>query len=838
MGGHLFERLSLGVGSGPEVTLRIRIFRLLTATTAFLCLVLVMPTNLLQNLDIKVHVANVLLGLVSGLVYWQSRRGRHYITAFLLAVVLMLDAVWFWNGGSQGTITFFYFPVLLYVVAMQRGRTQILATIALMANVIGLFVVEAYRPEWVTPFASVADRRLDLGIGIICGFTAVAVIASVILSSHDREQQRISQIATQLTTSEQNYRETFNSTSDALFVHDEKGGVVDVNERAQTIFGATRDQLMKGTFTDFSLGQSPYSLLEATQKISLAMQGQPQVFVWRSRKVDGTAFWSEVALRVGRIGGTQRVIAAVRDITERKQAEEAMRRSEERLRLCLVASAQGWFEINVQTGLGESSPEYVRMIGHDPATYQTTLEGWISGIHPEDREKLIKAYRECVTAGDTRTMEYRRQTKSGVWKWIRSMGSIIEYDADGKPLRMYGTHADITERKELEAQLLHSQRLEAVGTLASGVAHDLNNILTPMLMATGILRESLSDPRDRELMAMLDSGGKRGAAIVKQLLDFSRNLTRDRVALDPAQVLRETAQWMRSSLPPSIEVKVVATEGLPGIEADPTQLHQVMMNLCVNARDAMPTGGVLTLVAEVAEASTSSHPTEHGLPSRRHVIFKVVDTGCGIAPEVRDRIFDPFFTTKGPGKGTGLGLASVHGIVKAHDGFVRVESSPGQGSTFAVYLPAMSGPAPARNPEAGVTPATPAKDASTQFCVLVVDDDDSVRLVTRRRLELEGYRVLVANGGAEALALLRDPAQPVDVVVTDFAMPGMDGPTLAPRLRQLRPTLPIIGMSGNDQRGRAAELTALGFAEVLSKPYAASDLLAALRRHLPSRPRG
>jgi two-component system cell cycle sensor histidine kinase/response regulator CckA len=746
MGGHLFELLGRVVGSEAETTLRIRIFRLLSATTAVLCLGLVVPTNLLQNLDIKVHVANVLMGLFSAAAYVLSRRGRHLILAFIVTIVLMLDAVWFWNGGSHGTITYFFFPVLLYVVAMFRGRTQGIMIGLLTANVLGLMVVEAQRPEWITPFLSVADRRIDVVIGIICSFSAVTAVAMVILASHDREQQRLEQTASQL------------------------------------------------------------------------------------------------------------------------------RRSEERLRLCLLASAQGWFEINVQTGRGESSPEYVRMIGHDPATYQTTLEGWVSGIHPEDRENLIRAYRECIAAGDTRTMEYRRQTKSGGWKWIRSVGRIVEYDSEGRPLRMYGTHADITDRKELEAQLRHSQRLEAVGTLASGVAHDLNNILTPMLMATGILRESLADPRDRELMALLDSGGKRGAAIVKQLLDFSRNLTRDRVRVDPDQVLRETEQWMRSSLPPSITVRLEAGVGVPSILADPTQVHQVMMNLCVNARDAMPSGGTLTLSSGVIELPPSA-PTREGAPAGgAYVVLSVTDTGSGIDPAIRDRIFDPFFTTKEQGKGTGLGLASVHGIVKAHGGFVRVDSAPGQGSTFRVHFPvaapaaAPATPAPppppapapgvpvdkdARPPESGegrasappppltAPPTKPVppevKTAGRPMCILVVDDEEPVRLVTRRRLEREGYRVLTASGGEEALAYVRDPNQNIDLVLTDFAMPGMDGPELAPRIRTLRPALPIIGMSGHDQSDRAAELAALGFSEVLSKPYEAADLFAALRRRTAQR---
>jgi signal transduction histidine kinase len=287
-------------------------------------------------------------------------------------------------------------------------------------------------------------------------------------------------------------------------------------------------------------------------------------------------------------------------------------------------------------------------------------------------------------------MEYRRQTKSGAWIWIRSVGRIVEYDAAGKALRMYGMHADITARKELELQLLHSQRLETVGTLAGGVAHDLNNILTPMLMASSILRETLTKPADRELIAMIDGNGKRGAAIVKQLVAFSRSMALERRSLDPRQLLQEMAQLMSASLPKSITVLAPSGGDVGQVQVDQTQLQQVLMNLCVNARDAMPAGGTLTLQATREELSASGPSRNGDIRGGPFVVLTVVDTGSGISPEIIDRIFDPFFTTKAPGKGSGLGLASAHGIIKAHGGFIWVESKAGQGTTFRIYLPAVA----------------------------------------------------------------------------------------------------------------------------------------------------
>jgi CheY-like chemotaxis protein len=262
-------------------------------------------------------------------------------------------------------------------------------------------------------------------------------------------------------------------------------------------------------------------------------------------------------------------------------------------------------------------------------------------------------------------------------------------------------------------------------------------------------------------------------------------------------------------------------------------MHQVLVNLCINARDAMPEGGTLTF--ELAQVNVPAPPASHiGAPGGgTYLVISVGDTGCGIPPEYMERVFDPFFTTKETGKGTGLGLATVHGIVKAHRGFVRADSSPGRGAVFRVFLPALttSSTAIIDTPPA---PRLEAPKLTPRGCILLVEDDASVRLATQRRLEAAGFRILAASGGAEALQVLREAAADVQLVVTDFSMPLMDGPTLVPLLRQIVPTLRVIGVSGNDQETRSAELKAIGFAEVLSKPYEAGELIEAINRQLPA----
>ena len=585
----LLEKIAQGFRDNESASLRVRVFRLVTAMTAVMCLALIMPMNLAQQMPLGVHLGNIALGLWAGFIFWQSCRNRNYVVTFVVTALLTLDSIWFLNAGSRGSVTYFYFPTLLFTLGIFSARTSRWFTLAQVVNVPVLFALEYFYPSWVTPFNTDSDRVMDNLTGFFSASVTTILIATIILRDYNREQCRLVEVAAQLTASEQKYRAIFDATSDAMFVYTADGQAIDLNERACTLFGFDREAGLTLSFNDCSLGASPYSAVEAKEKIRLAFEGHAPVFEWRSRRMNGELFWSDVALRVGDFAGQRCVIAAVRDVSFRKNAQQELHANEERLRLAMRASHQGWFEMNVQTGVGVASPEYARIIGFEPEKFEANLTTWLEAIHPEDREGISQEYRACIGTGETRSMEYRRRAQSGEWKWICSTGKIIEWDASGRPLRMMGTHADITERKELERQLLHSQRLEAVGTLASGVAHDLNNILTPLLMASGLLRDSLAKPADRELMAMIEKGGRRGAAIVKQLLDFSRDMTTERCTITPAALMQEIAVLMGSTLPKEISIVEEIAECSLKIDGDPTRLHQLLLNLCVNARDAMPT---------------------------------------------------------------------------------------------------------------------------------------------------------------------------------------------------------------------------------------------------------
>ncbi|MBE7504126.1 MAG: response regulator [Verrucomicrobiales bacterium] len=387
---------------------------------------------------------------------------------------------------------------------------------------------------------------------------------------------------------------------------------------------------------------------------------------------------------------------------------------------------------------------------------------------------------------------------------------------------MSGTKEDLPAQQQLAAQLAHAQRLESLGTLAGGVAHDLNNILAPILMAIELLRSRPNNADDEHLLAMLRDGARRGADIIKQLLIFGRGMTAQRSPLQPRTLLKEVARLIRETFPKTITLAPRFPHDLWTIEADPAQIHQVLLNLCLNARDAMPHGGRLTLTAENAVLDAGTTPTDP--PPGPYVILEVADTGHGIPPAIADRIFEPFFTTKPPGRGTGLGLSTVLGIVQNHAGFVRVHTEPGQGARFRVLLPALA------DPDASITPASldPLARGNDQF-VLVVDDEDCILTVARRVLEANGYRVLTAANGAEAIVTFSQRPAEIRAVVTDMMMPLMDGPAFVRGVRQLSSDVRIVAMSGLPAEQDTLNRSGLRVDAFLMKPFAAQQLMLTLQ---------
>ncbi|HEY0863548.1 MAG TPA: PAS domain S-box protein [Lacunisphaera sp.] len=506
-------------------------------------------------------------------------------------------------------------------------------------------------------------------------------------------------------------------------------------------------------------------------------------------------------------------------LEDEKLAARNLRESEERFRN-LIENASDMISIVDEDGIVRyQSPSTPRLLGY--ATQEMMGRPAAEFIHADDQAKVGQAIRQAVAAHDKPvTVEFRIRHKDGSWRVLQSSGKRMT-GVGGKPQIVVNSR-DVTENRSLEQQFLHAQRMEAIGTLASGVAHDLNNILAPMLMVAGILKlRTDASARDLELLAIIENSGHRGAGIIRQLLAFSRGLSGDRVTLQPKHLVHEMVKIMSETFPRNITIAESVPADLWTVEADATQLHQVIMNLCVNARDAMPAGGTLTMegsnVTLTAGVETTLDAAARPGP---YVLLQVRDTGTGIPPEIINRIFDPFFTTKGVGKGTGLGLSTVVGIIRNHGGFVQVHSEPGKGSQFQVYLPAV-GIKELFLPDDPL-PELPVGQGEA---VLVVDDEEPIREAAGGILLRHGYQVLVAGSGEEAMKVYLDNQGILRLVITDIMMPGMDGLALIRALRALDPSLRIIVSSGLIQGQNTAEFAALDVGGVLAKPFAAAQLL-------------
>jgi PAS domain S-box len=519
----------------------------------------------------------------------------------------------------------------------------------------------------------------------------------------------------------------------------------------------------------------------------------------------------------------ERTAALQAEIVERKQAELQVREQAE----LLNKASDAIVALDLQHRITYWNASAERLYGWTAAE---ALGRPVADLKlSSSAEHFALAYAEVLANGEWRG-ELQVTTKTGATKFISSTWSLVR-DADNNPRSILGIDTDITEKKKLESELLRSQRMESIGMLAGGVAHDLNNALAPVLMATELLQSNCTDPEQRHLLNLIRSGAHRGAAMVKQVLTFARGAEGKRGRVQVAHLLREIEDLTRQTFPKSVSIEATFPRDLWPLVADPTQLHQVLLNLCVNARDAMPLGGKLKLTASNQEVDHSyARMISTEMNPGPYVILTVSDNGTGMTPEVCARIFDPFFTTKPTGIGTGIGLATVQNIVRNHHGFVTVRSSPGSGTEFKIHLPAETGatgqlPAPAKS----------ARPMGTGELILVVDDEAAIRNIVAQTLQSCGYRVLTAADGAQAVAICAQHRDSIRVMLVDMAMPVMDGSAAIHAVRSIAPNVRTIASSGLDPNSQEKSISTRNLADTtLSKPYSADELLQAIHHLLES----
>ncbi len=662
-----------------------------------------------------------------------------------------------------------------------------------------------------------------------------------------------------------------------------------------------------------------------------------------------------------RDGTPIRIYGTFQDITERRRAEREQRDAELHVDLALRGGSLGLWDWDIPSGRLAVNDRWLTMLGLDRASSPPSIELWNSLVHPDDMPRLRQLFDEVIQnpAGVEFEAEIRARHRDGRDVWIVDCGQVVERAADGSPVRVVGTHMDITERRRGEArlrrlvesdaqgvlfwnaqdditdangaflamigysrdelvagvitwrlitppefanrddaalqearttgicasyeneflrrdgsrvpvlicaaafeddpssgvafvvdltdrklaerQLIRGQRMQSLGTLTSGIAHDMNNMLNPIVSSIELLKAGSRSADELEVIDILATSATRGKELVKQILTFSRGGVGPRVRMQVVDTLNDLQKTIRDTFPHSVEFLLSVAPGVGAITADPTQIHQVFLNLCLNARDAMPQGGTLSM--DVTEVTVPSTPRGQlaDLAAGAYVRVAVTDTGSGMRPETIEQIFDPFFTTKGVGEGTGLGLSTVRGIVVSHGGYVTVDSRLGHGTTFAVYLPAAAPHTANAAPHTANAEQHTANDEQrskaplphgTGETILVVDDEMAVRTVTRRMLERFGYHVLVAGNGADALAIYAERRADIRLVMTDLAMPGMNGLVLARALQDQMAPVPIVVSSGflaHDEMDKIEALRSTGTIAVVQKPYSAIELLTVLQ---------
>jgi PAS domain S-box-containing protein len=526
--------------------------------------------------------------------------------------------------------------------------------------------------------------------------------------------------------------------------------------------------------------------------------------------------WNNTLLRDtdGKVIG---VACVGEDATDRRKAERDLRASEERFRQ-IAENIQEvfWMVDSEMEQMLYVSPAFSKIWCRPTESLYTSPGTWIDSVHPDDRESVMKAAGAKWLLG-TYDESYRIVRPDGTVRWIRDRGFPVRDDA-GRIYRYVGTAEDITDRKKLHEQYLRAQRLESIGMLAAGIAHDLNNVLAPVLMATPMLREHITRADDLEMITTVERSAKRGAALVKQILGFAHGISGEPTPIQSKHLLNDIAAIIRETFPKSIQLETHIARDLWIVNGNPTQIHQVLLNLCVNARDAMPNGGTLTIGAENRILDDLSSLAIEGARPGRWLILHVEDTGSGIEPGILAHIWEPFYTTKTADKGTGLGLSTVRGIVETHRGFTVLSTQAGKGTKFSVYLPVSDG---VPGSEA-VAPAAPRGDG--EF-ILVVDDEANIREMVKTIVSRHGYRVHAAVDGIEAISALAQQVGEIDLVVTDIVMPRLGGQQLIDVIRRLNPEAKVLAISGGAQDMDLAALPSSRADAFLMKPFTADALL-------------
>ena len=629
-----------------------------------------------------------------------------------------------------------------------------------------------------------------------------------------------------LAQTENLFRSFMDGVPDMVYFKNVKSRFIRVNQAIANRFGQPDPESLLGK-TDFDFFSADHAREAFEDEQEIMRTGRPLVNkeereTWPDR-ADTWVSTSKLPLRnpAGKIIG---IIGVSRDITERKQAEAKIR--DQARMLDLAQDAIFVLDLEGHITYWNNGAERVYGWRAGEVMGRKYLDLLARGVMRPELQKILQVIRE---RGEW-TGELEEIGKDGNVIVVHGRANLVR-DAQGKPSSILIINTDITQKKRLETQTLRSQRMESLGTLAGGIAHDLNNVLTPLLISVDLLKHKVTDAEGQKLLDSMESNILRGAKLIKQVLAFGRGIKGARAPIHLGGIVDEIEQIVRETFPKSVEFGRQLPAHLWPVTGDATQVYQVLLNLCVNARDAMPNGGKLSIQMDNVVLDDIYASLNLEAKPGSYVVIKVMDTGTGIPRQIQDRIFEPFFSTKGPNKGTGLGLSTCLGIVKGHGGFINCYSETGKGTAFKVYLPANT--AAIHQHEIGKLPADQAKTVCGHGeMVMVVDDEQIICEVAQQTLECFGYRVVTAANGAEAVALYQQKKDQIAAVVIDMSMPVMDGHAAIVALKAINPEIKIIGASGLDSPGDPKGAEGHECRHFMPKPNSAETLLLTMHKVL------
>ncbi|MGE3955489.1 MAG: PAS domain S-box protein [Vicinamibacterales bacterium] len=817
----LSDRLGAYLLPDSDQDLRERFYERLCLAGAILTLAIVIPTNIFQDLPIVVSAMAGLFGLVAFALYLLARRGHYYPGSLLVAQLVMLSVGWFPNAGTQGSLPYYFFIPICYVVMFYRGRRVWVLSALVIAVATVLTLLEYARPDLPTPFPSDRARLVDLITGlVVSGFTC-AFILWMATTSYDRERRRLNLALASLTATEERFAEIFRVYPEAVYLFDGANRVfVDVNEGFTRLTGWSREEAVGRSGVDLGLWVDEGERLRFVDLV--ATRRRVDRFLSRLRARDGRLFWGSTSLAVVTYDGADLLLMTTRDVTTEVEARRAIEESRARLSTLIDSTDDMVWLVE---------PVEFRLVLFNAALAQAARANFglqlangmrPSEIMPAPHDLEWRGFYERTLREGSFSTEYAvpgtDTTVLHSFNPVRVDGRVTGIAVFGKDITEHKRNE--AERERLEMQLLEAQKMESLGSLAGGVAHDFNNMLGGILGYADLLLQDEHDAGRRHDLEAIVQAATRSAELTRKLLAFGRRGKNIVEPVDLDAIVADCVTMLRPTFRPDVTLDLSLGTGWT-IDADPGQINQLVVNLAINACEAMPHGGTLHLqTTEVTLDEAHAQP----LPAGDYVQLIVADTGVGMTEEVRMRIFEPFFTTKvrGSTPGTGLGLSTVYGIVHLHRGSIVVQSTPGMGSRFVVRLPrGVLGPVAARR-----APGT----GPGEGLVLVVEDEPILRRFATTALARLGYQSLTAEDGVQAVEAFRRHHEGLKGVLLDLKMPKMDGREAFLAFRAIDPGVPVVVCSGYGDNEEAQGLISLGALGLLPKPYRIADLAEMLGR--------